>query len=38
MDGAIIGEAGFLIGAGARITFNDVFRHFRNEAIFTGQR
>ena len=37
MDGAIIGEPGFLIGR-AQITCNDVFKHFRNEALFTGQR
>ena len=36
MDGVIIGEPGFLIG-GAQITFNDVFKHFQNEALFTEQ-
>ena len=36
MDGAIIGETRFLI-KGAQITSNDVFKHFRNDALFMGQ-
>ena len=37
MDGAITGEQGFFI-EGAQITCNDIFKHFLNEALFTGQR
>ena len=37
MDGAITGEPGFFV-EGAQITCNDVFKHFRNEALFTVQR
>ena len=37
MDVTITGEPGFLF-EGAQITCNDVFKHFWNEALFTGQR
>ena len=38
MDGAIIGERGFLIGRKRdQITCNDAIKQFRNEKLFTGQ-
>ena len=35
MDGVIRDDPGFLIGV-VQITLNDVFNHFRNEALFTN--
>ena len=36
MDGVIRDDSGFLIGV-VQITFNNVFNHFRNEALLTEQ-
>ena len=36
MDGVIRNDSGFLIGV-VQITFNNVFNHFRNEALLTEQ-